>query len=294
MRSVLGLIHFHHVLQSQHPFHRSMCLGARRFGDQTLLEWVVGRVLEAQHLDQVAVLMPGDVDKELAIRIGPRVTILPQMDLGTMKDFARAIEQCDADGVVLVGIERPFIDPNLIDELVLSAHATTADYAVFHSRPEFRQTGSSEAKMTQQAAPQVPGLATSPETAVSDPIGIAAEWCSRKALEVSVREQPTCLATRETWVRWIANQADRFTVQQFNLPPALDRHDLRLAVENAEDWEHAHMIYEALGRDDLHWPRLTQLLDQQPEIRQRMARLNDAEHGVARPHVADRSPVALN
>ncbi len=42
------------------------------------------------------------------------------------------------------------------------------------------------------------------------------------------------------------------------LPEALDRSDLRFAMETREDWEHASSYLEAAG-DDLSWQRLVEL-----------------------------------
>ena len=61
------------------------------------------------------------------------------------------------------------------------------------------------------------------------------------------------------------------------VPAALDRDDVRLTVEEQEDWEHAEAIFEALGPESLDWQRIAGLLDQQPALRQRMAVLNQAD-----------------
>jgi spore coat polysaccharide biosynthesis protein SpsF (cytidylyltransferase family) len=49
---------------------------------------------------------------------------------------------------------------------------------------------------------------------------------------------------------------------------------VRLTIGGEEDWEHAQAIYDALGPDEMSWQRIAGLLDQQPELRQRMAVLN--------------------
>jgi spore coat polysaccharide biosynthesis protein SpsF (cytidylyltransferase family) len=58
------------------------------------------------------------------------------------------------------------------------------------------------------------------------------------------------------------------------LPEGLDQHDVRLTLDVEEDWEHAEQIFDALGHDTLEWQRLVGLLQQQPRLRARMARLN--------------------
>ena len=59
-------------------------------------------------------------------------------------------------------------------------------------------------------------------------------------------------------------------------PSGLDRDDLRLTIESEEDWEHAQVIFEALGPEELDWQRIAGLLRGQPRLRQRMAVLNRA------------------
>ena len=53
--------------------------------------------------------------------------------------------------------------------------------------------------------------------------------------------------------------------------------DLRLKIDFEEDWEHAQVIFEALGPDEWDWQRIADLLDSQPALRKRMAVLNRAK-----------------
>jgi spore coat polysaccharide biosynthesis protein SpsF (cytidylyltransferase family) len=58
------------------------------------------------------------------------------------------------------------------------------------------------------------------------------------------------------------------------VPEPLDREDLRLRLEVEEDWDHAQMILEALGPENLDYQRIASLLDSHPAMRERMAALN--------------------
>ena len=49
---------------------------------------------------------------------------------------------------------------------------------------------------------------------------------------------------------------------------------MRLSLEHHEDWEHAQVIFEALGADGLAWPRIADLVGNNPALRARMERLN--------------------
>ena len=62
-------------------------------------------------------------------------------------------------------------------------------------------------------------------------------------------------------------------------PVELDRDDVRLALDSAEDWEHAQLILDALGPENLEWQRIVSLLDEHPDLRERMASLNQETNG---------------
>jgi spore coat polysaccharide biosynthesis protein SpsF (cytidylyltransferase family) len=66
---------------------------------------------------------------------------------------------------------------------------------------------------------------------------------------------------------------EEFTLKLLQVPVELDRDDVRLALETQEDWAHAEAVVDALGYD-LDWKDITQLLERQPNLRQRMADLN--------------------
>jgi spore coat polysaccharide biosynthesis protein SpsF (cytidylyltransferase family) len=61
------------------------------------------------------------------------------------------------------------------------------------------------------------------------------------------------------------------------VPVELDREDLRLRIESVDDWEHAQQIVDALGDEHLDWQRIAGLLAQQPDLRRRMAALNQTD-----------------
>ena len=55
---------------------------------------------------------------------------------------------------------------------------------------------------------------------------------------------------------------------------AADKGDLRLAIQDEEDWEHVQLILDALGPESLDWQYIASLLDRQPTMRARMADRN--------------------
>ncbi|MDA0659401.1 MAG: hypothetical protein O3C60_11225 [Planctomycetota bacterium] len=273
MQTVMGLIHFQAITQSKDPFHLRQCMASRRFGRQTLLDWLMSRVSQAEQLQSVGVLVPPDLHSLLIERIPLHVQVVPAQGRDAIHDLLAALEMGRADSLVLVGIERPFVDPSLIDELVLTASASRADYASYYSRQS----------TTPQAIQTNVESRIEPEMMGADPVGIGAEWCSGGALR-KVDSRTKELPLRAQGAQLIAANAQEFKVNRLALPLLADRRDLRLAIDNSEDWDHALTLFEALGPEGMDWRRVTGLLDQNPEIRQRMARLNGAED-MNRPHL---------
>jgi len=157
--------------------------------------------------------------------------------------------------------------------LVLAARGAGTDYACYcHGRAPSRTDRRSGGGKPEIAPPACP-----------DTVGIGAEWCSAAALRRldAVNKE---MSTRACCLRSIATRTKEFSVTRLPLPAPADRHDLRLILENAEDWDHALTIVEALGPEGVDWRRVTRLLDQNPEIRRQMARSNGAED-VIQPHI---------
>ena len=74
----------------------------------------------------------------------------------------------------------------------------------------------------------------------------------------------------------MVERPDLFSQKMLEVPPQLNRDDLRLAIHDEEDWEELQLILDALGPESLDWQYITSLLDRQPMIRARMAHRNRA------------------
>jgi spore coat polysaccharide biosynthesis protein SpsF len=215
-----------------------------------LLEWVVRRVTESLLLDQVVIVTDGE-QSELIERLAPaNVTVFvgPQPD--SLGRVTAAVRHFDADQFVRVPLCCPFVDPELIDRLVCTAAANPAcDYIGYFSidgRP-----------------------------AVLSRVGLFAEWCSARAI-VRANSLAKNLDDRANSLQYVFSHAELFQLRFIPIPEKLDRSDVRLTVEADEDWDIAHLIFEALGPDRLDWRRIVGLLDEHPALRERMATLNEA------------------
>jgi spore coat polysaccharide biosynthesis protein SpsF len=206
-------------------------------------------VTDCQRLDAVIVATgdePGG--QALAELVPPDVPLFVGSETDVLSRFAAALDRFPAYAVVRVCADNPFVDPVLIDRLVRTADLhPECDYISYCS-----QSG---------------------RPAILSAVGVYAEWCRADALLRAHREA-TDAADREHVTRYLYSHPERFRVRLIPGPLQLDRDDVRLTVDIEEDWEHAQAIYEALGPEELDWQRIAELLDQQPDLRRRMAVLN--------------------
>jgi spore coat polysaccharide biosynthesis protein SpsF len=164
--------------------------------------------------------------------------------------LAAAIEEYPAEAIVRIGCGCPFVDPMLIDRLVIAAETEPGhDYVSYCSRDG--------------------------RPAILSPMGVNAEWISTSALRKLARRARTP-QDRESVTRYLHTHPEKFRIHFVPAPERIDREDVRLTVDIEEDWEHTVAIFEALGPDELDWQRIAELLYHQPALRKRMAALNRA------------------
>jgi spore coat polysaccharide biosynthesis protein SpsF len=229
-------------------------MARRRFGGKTLLEWVVRRISDADRLDGVVVLAGGDpFSRKLVAHVPADVRVFFSSEPDPLGRFAAAVRHFECSAVVRLSVSQPFVDPILIDRLLtLVASGNTCDYASFalaDGRPVMQSQ-----------------------------LGMFAEWCRGEAVLLANR-----LARRDheraDATRFLHSHPEIFAIRLFPVPPQLDRDDVRLAIQDEEDWEHVQLILDALGPESLDWQFITALIDRQPTIRARMAHRNRQEAG---------------
>ncbi len=227
-------------------------IARRRFAGKTLLEWVVRRVSDADHLQQVVVTAGPDTLSRSLAQLSPpdaRVLLCESKDpLGRLAAVARTLP---CHGIVRLAVSEPFVDPILIDRLVTAvASDEQCDYACFvlgDGRP------AQESRM-----------------------GIFADWYRGDAILQADRLARSA-ADRADPARFLCSHPKVFSIKHIPVPARLDRGDLRLAIRDEEDWENVETILDALGPECLDWQFITSLLDRNPAICQRMAEHNRTE-----------------
>jgi spore coat polysaccharide biosynthesis protein SpsF len=229
-------------------------LAFRRLAGQSLVEWVVRRVTEAQRLDGVIVLAEDTAEGKLvASLVPPDIPVFLGSQCDPLSRVVAAIREYHTVSVVRVRVDSPFVDPELIDGLIRAAGTgRDCDYVSYCS--------------------------SDGRPAVLSKIGIFAEWCRAEALRRADREANRTVDRLDV-TRYLYTHPGAFQVRLIPIPEKLDRQDVRLTLDGQEDWDHMEQILDALGSECLNWQRIAGLLDQQPALRRRMAVLNRADRG---------------
>ncbi len=247
----LGIVE---VLPQKSPkAHSKEIVAMRKFAGHSLLEWVARRMTDSLLLDHVAVVVSGTQQAERLSEALPSDVSVYIADPGAdaISRLAAAVRYYEPQAVVRADLDHPFVDPAMIDRLVARAESYRfCDYIGYCS------TRGGSVLLTR--------------------LGVLAEWCRADAVLLA-DEKARDPEERDHLTRFIYSRPDVFQLRLLPLPKALDRDDLRLSLEVEADWEHAQMILDALGPENLDWQHIAHLLDEQPALRERMAALNRGE-----------------
>ena len=227
----------------------------RRLGGKSILESVVRRITDCQQLDGVVVLSGCEsLNKSLADLVPSDVPIVFSSKENCLDRFAEVLEKFPSESAVRIGGGDPFVDPFLVDRLVVTAfEQQNCDYVSYCSRN---------------------GL-----PAILSSVGVYAEWFRTEALRRAARSA-TSAEDRRDATRYIYSHPEKFVLRLIPTPERIDRDDVRLRLDIEEDWDNALAIFEAIDPDEVDWQRIANLLDHQPAMRSRMAALN-REHRMA-------------
>ncbi len=155
-----------------------------------------------------------------------------------------------ADWIVCVPANRPFVDATLIDQLLAKARKLSDyDYVGYAS------CGGDWRRM--------------------DQLGLAGEACHADTLRRLRRNADRLPADDSGSIAsWLQDAPGTYHLKFIPVPSALDRDDLRFAVEDESDWDDAQLLCETVADDDSQWQRLTQLVIGNENMRESMATRN--------------------
>lgn len=161
-----------------------------------------------------------------------------------------AADTCGAEWIVYVPANRPFVDATLVDQLVAKAtRFNECDYVGY----------SSDAGDPRRL----------------DQLGLTGEACHADTLR-RLRRNADRLPTGEcgSIASWLESAPGAYHLRFIPVPSALDRDDLRFAIEDESDWDDAELLCETVSDEDSQWQELTQLVISNDHLRESMATRN--------------------
>ena len=119
-------------------------MGSQRFpgkmlsqlGEHTLLDWVLQRVLRSTQVDQVvlATSTNSEDDKLVSAALRLEVNSIRGSETDVLSRFLLAADDSQADLVVRVCADNPFIAPEELDRLIVDHRAKNVDYSCNHQQ----------------------------------------------------------------------------------------------------------------------------------------------------------------
>lgn len=193
-------------------------MASARFAGTALLDWVLRRVTDSQCLDGVIAVLERTVAKQVAHLVPPDVPVFDTEHSNSLDRIVAAIERFPARSIVRVGLQMPFIDPELIDRLVSSADSNPeCDYIAYRS---------------------VDGGA-----ATVSQLGLVAEWCrvaalrrAQQAATLSDSSISSGLSNPDSGLgltEFVSDNASMFKTRFLRVPNELDRDDIRLTLTDS-------------------------------------------------------------
>lgn len=98
--------------------------------------------------------------------------------------------------------------------------------------------------------------------------GFFCEYISRKALERANEDNPEIGYNQEHVTPYIYNNPDIFTVMELNIPPILDKIQIRLTVDTKSDFYIARKIYKYMKES--YWGEIIKFLEKHPKLLKKM------------------------
>ena len=119
-------------------------MGSQRFpgkmlsqlGEHTLLDWVLQRVLRSTQVDQVvlATSTNSEDDKLVSAALRLEVNSIRGSETDVLSRFLLAADDSQADLVVRVCADNPFVAPEELDRLIVDHRAKNVDYSCNHQQ----------------------------------------------------------------------------------------------------------------------------------------------------------------
>ena len=173
---------------------------------KSMLEHIVERLSRIDRLDQIVLATTSNETDDCIEALSERINVgcFRGSEEDVLKRVLGAAEMYSADTIVEITGDCPLIDPNVTSETILFYLENDCDYASNDLRPTY-------------------------------PLGMNVEVFSRKILTVADREGLTP-ADREHVSWFFVRNPERFRVDYIKAPPELHWPDLRLTLDEMDDF----------------------------------------------------------
>ncbi len=222
---------------------------ARRIGGQPLVVRMARRISDCTLVTEVVIVGSNIPSSLLTSGIAGFATInLPTCHIS--ERLCNVVDRFGVDWVFVVPGNQPFVDSALIDQLLSRAlKSTECDYVGYASN-----VGDSRR--------------------ISN-LGLAGEACHSDTLR-RLRRNADRLPADEigSIASCLQHAPGVYQLKFVPLPDALDRADLRFAIENEIDWDDAQLLCETVSQEDAEWQQIAQVVMANEDLRASMANRN--------------------
>lgn len=215
-------------------------ISGHRLAGQPILTRTIRQMTESMKLDKVVAILSSQDRKHLISLIPGDVEIFECDEPDALGRLAATAAAYDAEAIVRVRQNCPFVDPVLIDNLISAASCDPqCDYISYCSN-DGRPAATTE-------------------------IGLFAEWCRGSAI---------CSADlichddehRQHGTSYFYANPQRCKLRLIPAPTSIDCEHLHLAVGSREDFERLEEMVEALGSENLGWQAIVGFVDTHPNV----------------------------
>ena len=220
----------------------------RHIAGQPLALRMARRLSESQWIDEVYAVGCNMSTRALTELQGV-VHPISLADCHLVERLCAVVDHTDADWIVYVPANRPFVDAQLIDGLLArAARNPQCDYIGYASDTAGHQR--------------------------SDALGLAGEVCHADTLRRLRRNADRLPDCEGSIASWLSEAPGAFHLTFVPLPSELDRNDLRFAVEDESDWDEVQLLCDSVCEEDAEWQRVAQLVLSNEDLRTAMASRN--------------------
>lgn len=219
------------------------------YGDKTLLETVISNLQKAGDVKiVVATSVNPDNDKLETFLKERHITVFRGSEDDVLSRFIGAAEENGLDGIVRICSDNPFLDWHGVADLIEKAKTSDADYI---------------------------GYRINDTPSIKTHFGFWGEFVTLDALKrvvATTDEKPA----HEHVTIYIYTHPEEFKCDWIECPGFLQgRHDIRLTVDNPEDFENAQNAFASLymANPDFGLEEVVQYIDSNTELQESMVKM---------------------